>query len=714
MNFTYLIKYLWKKKWIILIPTAAAVMAAWFFSIRESHTYTSVAELSTGYMEVNPLEDNRFPNNTVLFNNVIQTLQSSQVLDQISYSLLLHDLGGIAPFRTPANKEQAAQIETSYPGGKAGLMVSLNNKADSFYVLDLAKAEDRKIGELAGLYGYSPESILNSVQIKRIEGTDFIDITAQTGNPEFSALLANSICRSFLGFYHARMGQASSVSLDTLKNMMDAKKQILDNKLKILQGETNISGENTAGLLSAMQAQLTQQKTNLIQAQASLENDNQQINAASQKGGGLANNEDIITLRTNIDNLYSKYVNGGSTDAALLSQINRMRNEYQQKLNVVNNTPAGVSMGDLLKRKNADQVQVNVAQQIIKELQQKINELGSSVQSATSKGAVVDQLQNEVELARQDYASASALYNSALNRNIFPGNNFKQSLIASPPLYPDASKKIKILGLTGAGVFFVLVFLLLFIDFIDTSIKAPSFLKDSLPVPLLANLERINLKNLPVEGIFSANGSLPKRKHGFREQIKQLRYEVESSGKKIFLVAGYHAGSGRTTLIRALAGSLSLNKRKVLLVDINFQHNSLTRHFNATTFLESFDGAGGADILKQRLAEITTTTGDENVLMIGCEPGSHTPEEALPKNNVFTFLRSNDREYDYVLVDCAALSKGPDCKELLQYVDAVILMFAADQVLSDESKKFNEFLKKRNIYTLGMVLNRINSYSTDL
>lgn len=714
MNISYLIRYLWKKKWFIVLPTFAAVVAAWYFSIHKSHTYTSVAELSTGFfMEANPLDDNRYPNNTVLFNNVMQTLQSNQVLDQVTYILLTHDISGTAPYRTPANQERSAELQKSYPGGKAGLLVSLNNKADSFYVLNLAKQDDRKIAELAGLYGYSPESLLSNVQIKRIEGSDFIDIIAQTDNPELSAVIANTICRTFLEFYQTRTGRASSVSLDTLKSIMDAKKQLLDNKLKLLQA-ADLSGANNTGLLSTLQGQLSQQRANLIQAQAALDNDNLQITASGKKGGGLANNEDIIDLRANIDNLYAKYVNGGSTDAALLDQINKLRSDYQKKLNAAGNTEAGIPMNELLKQKMTDQVQVNVANQTIKELQNQINQLSSAAQSSTSQAGLVQSLQSEVEIARQDYSNSNTLYNNALNRNIFPGNNFRQTLIASPSLSPDPSKKIKVIGLTGAGVFFVLVFLFLFMEFIDTSIKAPSFLKENVPLPLLANLQRIDMKKLTVEGIFSANGSLSQRKCGFRDQVKQLRYEVENSGKKIFIMASYYSGSGSTTLIRALASSLSLNNRKILLIDANFKHNTLSQQYNTQAFLESFDANGENNLLKEKLAGITTATEDENIAIIGCEKGSHTPEELLPEKNLFTYLNANETGYDYVFIDCAALSKGPDCKELLRYAEAVILIFAADRELNEESKKFAEFLKKKDIQVLGMVLNRINSYNMDM
>lgn len=709
MNIAYLFKYLWKKKWLILLPAVIAIIAAWFFSRNQPLTYTSVAELSTGYMEVNPM-DTRNGNNTVLFNNVIQTLQSNQILDQVSYSLLLHDLQGSAPFKKISN---SAMIK-NFPGGKEGLITVLHQKADSMSVLDLANDKDRMIRELENQYSYSPNDIIYSTQIYRIEGSDFINLNTVTTEPRLSAFIANGICRTFLAYYQNRQGQASAASLDTLKKVMDAKKQLLDNKLKLFQAGSDPSAPNSLGTLSNLQGLQTQQQSNLIAAQVELANVNKQISSTA-KQGGLAANEEIISLRNNMDNLWSRYVNDGSKDADLLNQINKLRNDLQQKLSAIGtSSTGGVSPSDLVQKKMDLEVKINVAKQTIQDLQQKINSLNGVMQSSASREGDMQSLQSDIAVAQQDYANASKVYNDALNMNIFPGNNFKQTLLASPPLGPDPSKKMKTIGLAGAGVFALMTFLLIFFEFIDPSIKTPSHLKENIPFPLLANLERINMQETPVERIFGTGEPVSLAAKGFREQVKQLRYEVEASGLKTFLVVSYYAATGRTTLVNALGKSLSLNNRKVLMVDVNFQHNTLSRQYNTEATVETFNMNGDTNALAQKLAKITTATDNDNIKIIGCSSSSHTPDEVLPEKNIFTYLRNNDTIYDYVLVDCASLSLGPDSKELLKYVDAVILLYAADQTLGEEEKKFSEFLKRTKVNIIGSVLNKVISYNMDL
>jgi Mrp family chromosome partitioning ATPase/uncharacterized protein involved in exopolysaccharide biosynthesis len=714
MNIVHLFRYLWRKKWHIILPTVIAVSVTWYFYRNQGRTYTSTAELSTGYFEVNPLSNNANVNNTVLFNNVIQTLKSKQVLDQVSYELLLHDLNSNDPFQKLADPAAGDRLLQKYPGGKTGFLSALNNKADSFQVLDMSKNNDKIIREAADLYGYSSDNMLNNiVDVSRIEGSDFIDIKATTANPKLSAFIANNICRTFLDFYNSRKQQASAASLDTLRNMADARKQILESKLKLLPAGSNLAFSNSMSMLGNLQTQLTSQKNDLIKSKIALESVNTQISAAT-KQGGLANNEEIIALRNSLDNLTAQYTQGGSQDAALADKINKVRAQLQQKLSISGDNPAGVSLNDLMKQRSDLNLQIQIDNQTIEDLQTKINELNGTVASSASQQNVVQGIQNEIDVARQEYTQANDLYNQALNYNSFPGNNFKQTLAAGPALYPDPSKKIKKVAFAGVGVFFGLIFILLFLELTDQSIRVPSGLKENIDLPVLANLKKISMKDMPAEQIFSANGSLPEHKRSYREQIKQLRYEVENSGKKIFLVAGYHEGAGRTTLIQALAGSLSLKNDRILLVDANFHHNTLSQKYQAQAALETLKTGNDAAADKALLLKNLTDTGDAHVKVLGCGRGDYTPEEVLPASNILSYLKHNNPGFDYILIDCAALSQGPDCKELLQYTDSVILLFAADQTLTGEDKKFMDFLKKEKVSVLGAVLNRINEHNLNM
>ncbi|TAM93418.1 MAG: hypothetical protein EPN39_20090 [Chitinophagaceae bacterium] len=706
MNITYLLKYLWGKKWVIILPTIIATAVAWFYFRNEGIAYTSTAEISTGYFEINPLNSNLNHNNTVLFNNVVQTLKSNQVLDQVTYSLLLHDIGNKDPFRKPGDASQLDQMIKQFPGGKAALMLALSNKANSFKALDLSDNNDRLIRRIADIYGYSADAITEKIaNIAIIEGSDFIDITATTENPALSAFIANNICRTFLEFYQNKKQQASAMSLDSLQNLVNARKQILESKLKLLPNAADMN--NPMGMIGTFQNQLTQQKLDLIRAQTTLDNVNRQISAASKQGGGLANNEDIIALRTSLDNLITQYTNGGSSDPVLADKINGVRKQLQQKLSDAGVGTISNPIGDLLKQKMALNLQVEIAQQTIKDLQTKLNELNNSVKSSVLDQSVAQGIQNEVDAARQGYTQANDLLNQTLNYNIFPGNNFRQTLVASPPLNPDPSKEIKKIAFAGTGVFFALIFILLFFEVLDTSIKSPSYLKENVPLPLLANLKHIGMKSPSLEELFNANGTLPEYKKGFREQVKQLRYEVESSGKRCFLVAGYHAGSGKTTVIRALAGSLSLKNNQVLLVDANFHNNALSKIYGAGEVLETLKIKDDPASDNKMILENVTATNDKNIKIIGCGSGDHTPDEVLPEKNVLQVLK-NSSLFDYVLIEGAALSQGPDCKELLKYTEAVLLVYAADQTLTEEDKKLVEFLQKQKVEILGSVLNRIN------
>lgn len=707
MELTYLLKFLLRKKWVIIIPTIFAIILAFLFTRHEQHSYTSFAELSTGYITSSPLDNNRNGNNVILFNNVIQTLKSNRILDLVTYNLILNDLSNKSNFHRSVDKTNLDNLLKKFPGGKVEVETTLRHMIDSFYVLALAKERDKNILKIADLYGYAPGAISANIEIEQIRGSDFIRIRATTENPSLSAFIANSICAQFLSFYQSMQGQASTTSLETLKNIVETKKEILDNKLKLLQGGNDLATSNSIGLLGNLQAQLAGQKNNLIAAKVALESINKQINGKDQ-AAGLANNEEIIAIRNNIDNLWAKYVNSGSNDANLLTQINNLRNDYQQKLSAIGNQSDGSSLSSLRSKKNDLEIKEAVAQETMQDLQNKINTLQGSVQSNASQEGLLQGVQNEVEIARQEYASANNLYNQTVTRNIFPGNNFKQTLLANPSLYPNPSKKVMIIGFAGSGVFFIIIFILIFLEFIDRSIKTSAYLQENTDIPLLGNLQLIRINKYPINQIFSANGSLPIPEKGFRDQVKNLRYEIENSEKKIFLITGFHTHSGKSTTIQSLAESLSLSKKKTLLIDSNFQNNTLTRIFQATPSLESIKLTGDRDKDIKEIEKSISDTEDSNIKIIGCSVGSYTPEEILPKNNLFTYLREIDNGFDYVFVDCAALSKGPDSKELLKYVDTVIVVFSADQSLTEEDNKLINTLRESKANILGTILTRVS------
>jgi len=697
-----------RKKWIVIVPTIIAILLTWLLTKDKGFEFTSTAELSTGYVSENSFGTQNNQNNTVLFGNVLQTLQSKRIIDQVSNELLIHDLNNKTPFRNIKNKSAIQHIISQFPDGQSGLNKILQNKIDSFRTLNVENKQDKTIIDLQNLYGYSTDFVLNSVLIFQIDRSDFIRITTTTENPQLSSFISNSICTNFLQFYHTVQQQTSATSIDTLRSIANEKKQQLDVKLMLLNGNPDASSANLNNTLGNLQNQLTQEKSNLIAAQVSLANINKQI-TQNEKRGGLSNNEDIISLRANIDNLWAKYVNSGSNNNDLLNQINKLRQDLQKKLTEAGEGSLGISINDLLKQKMDLSNKINISNQTIAELQHNINSLNNSAQSFASKQGTFQGIQNEIDVARQEYIDANARYNDALNRNIFPGNNFKQTLVASPPLSPNSSKKLLIVAFAGAGVFFFIIFILLLIEFIDPSIKAPSYLREHISIPLLANIPLLKIADNDVVKRILNNSSSLTTENDFKDRIRQLRYDLKNSGGKIILITSSRPKAGKSTILKSLANTLSLSNNNILIIDANFKHNTLSKERKIETVIEDFKINPAT--FKTDIKNLIVETDNKSISFIGCRGGDFTPDEVLGENNIFNSLKS--LPYDFVLIESAGLIEGPDSNELLKYVDSVIIVMAADQPLNEEETRLISSIKSETYYS-ATILNKVKRENINL
>ena len=199
----------------------------------------------------------------------------------------------------------------------------------------------------------------------------------------------------------------------------------------------------------------------------------------------------------------------------------------------------------------------------------------------------------------------------------------------------------------------------------------------------------------------------------FVENTRKLRFEIENTGKKIFLFTSNKIGEGKTTVMEALANSFSLSRKKVLLVDSNFSNNTLTEKFQAKPSLEKFSVNGERNPL-DKFEDIKSETPIPYVELVGCNFGNYTPSEILPKNNLLDHLRAIAENYDFVFIEGAALNTHADSKELSKYVDGIISVFSARSVLRQTDKESIQFLKHTGNKFVGAVLNEVQAENIDL
>lgn len=223
------------------------------------------------------------------------------------------------------------------------------------------------------------------------------------------------------------------------------------------------------------------------------------------------------------------------------------------------------------------------------------------------------------------------------------------------------------------------------------------------------NLKKRTLAQILGTSSSNLDATDKRRDNVFRESIRKLRYEIEKGDKKIYLFTSTKKGQGKTTLIQALAYSMSLSKKRILIIDTNFCNNDLTVQLNAVPVLEKMSSFSLEKVsLIEQVKNLSIDIGVGSVYAIGSEGGDYTPSEILPRENLLHHLHGLTDEFDYIFLEGPPLNDFSDSKELAQFVDGVIGVFSASESIKQIDKESIKFFKELNGKFCGAILNMVD------
>jgi succinoglycan biosynthesis transport protein ExoP len=731
MDFIYLVRVLLKRKWIIIGAGIIAALIAYYFTRNEPKTYRSTAQVSTGFTisdEIKVNENFSFYEADTKFNNAIVTCTSPAVISLLSYKLILHDLTE-APFRTLSPEQKQSSL---YQGiNKEVAKIVFSNKLETMSMLTSFKPEEKKLIELLNLYGYNYQNISNNLNVYRLQRTDYIQIDFISENPELSAFVVNTIFQQFMRYYKNVRSNKSQESIDTLQSMLEKKKQDLDQKNLLLRGEgiinVDLQNSNQLDIIADLEKTLTEEKTKQTTLYYSLRKINQRLEESRKIPSGdnssrvPKNNDEVLILRQAMNDAYSDYLKSGSTDKNLLARYNQLKSEYQNK--IVNTAPAAndnpvvlspTNERELIDKKNDIEMDIQAASSNIESIQGKIGMIRRSIVQGASKGAAVETLLKDVEMANKEYLAAKQKYNDAMDMNTSSVNNFRQILVGQPAIESEPSKRKLIVGMAGVATVITSMLVIVLLAYLDSTIKTPVIFSRTVKLKMLSMVNFMDLKEAHLADIVAnkemTNNERDKnRQNIFRESLRKLRYEIESSGKKIFLFTSTKKGQGKTTLIQALSYSMSLSKKRILIIDTNFCNNDLTVQLHADPVLEKIvPGKLNSNNALEQVKRLAKDVGAGSVFAIGSEGGDYTPSEILPLENILKHLQELTTDYDYIFLEGPPLNDFSDSKELAQYVDGVIAVFSATHIVNQIDKESIAYLKELNGKFCGAILNKVD------
>ncbi len=722
MDFVYLLRVLLKRKWIIIGSTVIAACIAWFFTRNEEKQYLSISQVSTGFTSGNDIvklsENNDFYETDTKFNNVLVTFTSPTVISLLSYKAMLHDLENpTESFRvlTPEQKQTPVYMQINVEHAKK----LLQNKLDSMSILTSYKPDEKKMLEFLNLYKYDYSSIAQNLSVYRVERTDYIQINYSSENPELSAFMVNIVFQEFVRYYKFIRTERSGVVIDTLQSLVEKYRNERDQKNDAVKSTGGVNpGTGTGGTsydqqLAGLQTQLADQKAKYTTAYYELQKVNNKL-ASSGTTDQTNSNADLVALRKQMNDANNQYLQSGSTDQNALNQYNNLKVQYHNKILALGGSSKNSTddQSKLLDEKSGFEVDMQASTIQINYLTSQIAGLQGNIQNQANKNATAQVLSKDAEIADKEYADAQEKYNSATDMNNAAVNNFHQILVGQPAIEPEPSKRYLIVGMAGGAVLVLVILVIIFLTYLDSSIKTPFIFSRIVNLKLLSMVNFMNLKNKMLADVV-ANTALTEiaeeknRNNVVRESLRKLRYEIEHSGKKVFLFTSTKKGQGKTTLIQALSYSFSLSKKKILIIDTNFCNNDLTVQLSGAPVLEKIVVNEISDQIIQEVRNAAVEVHGGTVYVIGCGGGDYTPSEILPAKHILMHLQKLTEVYDYIFLEGPPLNDFSDSKELVEYVDGVIAIFSARHIVKQIDKESINFFKNLNGKFCGSVLNMV-------
>lgn len=739
MDLMYLLYSLQRKKWIILFCTVLGFLGGLVFTIFQKDTYPSVSQYSTGFtmeQKVKIKQEESFNAFEVdlRFNNVIETFKSPKVVGLLSYKLLLHELEDPHPFRKLSSEDR--NTDEYKMANLDRVKQILRSKIRDMEIISPYEADDKRVYDLIKLYRYDEETVTKKLTVDRVQRTDFINISFKSENPELSAFVVNTLGEQFMRFFNSIYGVRTQDATAKLDSLTSTKKRELDSltaKLKAFRDK--IGTPNVADRASAAMSVVQEVTSNYQQEMAKLNNLRGELNAVNMQlrdfagqtnnttsGPNPANNQEILALQKRNSQLEMEKNGKDETDVKRIQDqidANARRIVQLNGSTVSGNRTKDVEKQQdrkqsLISRKIELQEQISAAESNVQLFRKEKNSYETITQTGGGEEVILRAKEEELRIANLEYERLKSSLQASQDVDVNPVNSFKQTLVGQPAYKPETSYRVVIVILAGVVVFFLSIFILLLLEFLDGSFKTPSIFQRTTKLKLLSSLNRIDLKKKSLAEYFRA-GEMGERSEDaiFVEHLRKLRFELESSGKKVFLVTSTKAKEGKTTVIEALASSFSLTKKKVLLIDANFSHNSLTQHFEAKPVLEQFS-LNGENNAMDKFWSVTSMTSIPNTDLIGCKEGNYTPSEVLPKNSLLENLSRIAGNYDYVFVEGAALNSHADSKELARYVDGIIVVFSAKSSLRQADEDSIQYVKNTGDKFVGTVLNNVEKENLDM
>ena len=653
--------FFWRR-WKLILAAAAAVMAlAFLVLLTIAPRYTATAQVL-----LEPRKEKVFG-----ADNILPELN----LDSGNIDSQLAVIQSINMLRRVVEKEKLtadAEFGQAPPAGLLSLLLGLFASGDAQQTA-LAKPDDaippdvlRSIGRLR-----------NALEVTRVNRTYILSISVTSADPAKATRLANAVADAYvvdqLDARYDAAKRASTWLADRMEGLQDQLRQS-EQAVAAFRKEHNLqatgSGDNKITIsdqqLSDLNGKLIAARADVAERRAKYE---QAVNVTTH-GGNLQAIPDVVRSNV-ISSLRTQQAEVARKEADLSAHYGDQHplviNTRAERRDIERSISAEVQR-ILVNLKN----DYDVAKSREDSLQASLYEVTG--QTGQDNGVAV----RLRELERLNTANKTLFDNFLSRTNItreqasFEEREARVISPATKPSAPSFPKKGLVEALAGVVGLLLGVGGSVALDMLNSGFMTPRELEDKVGYPVLAAIPLLAEKDRKVDDeiVDPSRYLIAKPLSRYAEVVRSIRVGIRMADvdnpAKVILITSAIPDEGKSTLAQSLAFSAVRAGERVLLIDCDLRHPSLSKYFG----LE--DKPGLVDFLTNSVSFEDVIALQNGLTILPAGMKSQNPPDLLGSARFKHLVEKLREVFDYIIIDSSPVEPVIDAKVLSAIVDKVV------------------------------------------
>lgn len=581
--------------------------------------------------------------------------------------------------------------------------------------------------------------LVYNIIVKPVERTDIIRVLVHSTSPEESAVIANAVAENLLE--QSRVTARRAVSEvrkfleDQLTIVQDDLKQSADSLMYFKEKNKVFSLSTEAEALFAKLSTFDKQYN---EANAEYMTKKRRLDYLREKYQKNQKNmiEDItktkspliINLREQLIEYETRYNNyllqGLASDHPKMKRINKLIEETKNQLReeVTKMIASGAEGGSLLSLNQSITEEISDLETEIVALQAKKSAIGgikskyeSQFSRLPSKELQLAQLKRAYQINDNTYKMLMEKYEETKIKEAGQLGSVKiidKAFVPSVPIKPNKKKNVLFALLVGIGIGLVFT---VFTEYLDTSIKDPKDIEETIEEPTLGIIPRLTNRELNEK--YSDNGNVSDMRQmlltyyaprsniseAYRSLRTNLQYFNADKPLKSLLITSAIAKEGKSTISSNLGITMSQRGLNTIIIDGDLRKPALHK------LLDMDLKKGLTDCIinpEMSIDDIIKKTSIENLSLITAGDTPPNPTDLLESESMKTIIKKIKKRFDFVIVDSPPIMVVSDAVVISRILDGVLIVIESKRTRKDAIYKSKEIIENVGGKVLGVVLNK--------